>query len=223
MQKFGLNPNIGIGTEDVWDGGGTYTWQTSAQAVEIVSGSGSDTAAGDGARTVEVSGLDADYNPVSEVVTLNGATAVDLVNTYLRIFRAKVVTVGATGYNVGQITIRVDGAGDTMAIIPASEGQTSMALYTVKAGHTAYIFNIFTSASNNSTSGYYDFQLKVREPLGGFNVKYDIRQTADTGAFQRDFVAPIIAPEKSDILVIGTSSANNSRMIAAFDMIISNT
>ena len=221
VQKFGLNPLVGIGTEDVWDGGGTYVWQDAARSVEVLSSNTNDTAAGSGARTIEIQGLDADYNPLSEIVSLNGITAVDLTSQFLRIFRAKVLTVGSLGTNLGQLTVRVDAAGDTMAIITIGSGQTNMALYTVKAGHTAYIFNIFTSASNNSSSGYYDFEMRMRSLGGPFSVKYNIRQTAAMGAFTRDFISPIVAAEKTDIIVIGTSTANNSRMICGFDMILS--
>jgi hypothetical protein len=60
VHKFGYNPTIGVTDETIWSQGGVYVYPTTASTMYISSSSTADTAAGTGARTVTVSGLDAD-------------------------------------------------------------------------------------------------------------------------------------------------------------------
>ncbi|MCA8203185.1 hypothetical protein LGM71_19215 [Burkholderia sp. AU33545] len=64
---YGFNGAPAAGA-DVWVGQGAYPFQTSAQALEIISSSANDAAAGTGARTVMVQGLDANFNPIQRQV-----------------------------------------------------------------------------------------------------------------------------------------------------------
>src|SRR6516164_9440776 len=67
---LGHNPNIGAGAAaDVWVPGGNYNFLASAIQLELLSDNAADTVAGTGAITITVSGLDGNYNPISEVVT----------------------------------------------------------------------------------------------------------------------------------------------------------
>ena len=75
--KFGNNPSVGDSLETIWAEGGLYSYLTAATVLKVSSSSTDDTSAGTGARTVELSGLDADYNEISELVTLNGQTPVN--------------------------------------------------------------------------------------------------------------------------------------------------
>lgn len=74
---WGNNPDIDLGGPEVVDplGGTTIPWLSSATSLEIVSDSAADAAAGTGARTVSIDGLNANYSRVSQTVTLNGTTA----------------------------------------------------------------------------------------------------------------------------------------------------
>ena len=69
--KFGKNPDVGNTEETIWDAGGLYSWQSAAESLEILSSEVADAAAGTGARTVTVKGLDSNYELLSETVTLN--------------------------------------------------------------------------------------------------------------------------------------------------------
>src|SRR6266487_3343203 len=79
VASYGHTPSPNANT-DVWEGGIIYPFQSSATIMEILSSSASDTAAGTGARTYTVIGLDSNFNPISEIITLNGVTAVQTVN-----------------------------------------------------------------------------------------------------------------------------------------------
>ena len=142
--KFGFNSDIDNSLETVWAQGGLYSHPSSASTMTVSSSSTADTSAGTGARTVEIFGLDADYNEVSETITLNGQTAVTTTNTYLRMNRAIVRSAGSGEQNAGVIYV---GTGTVTAGVPANkyatiavgDNQTLMCVWTVPAGYSAYL------------------------------------------------------------------------------------
>ena len=71
--KFGENLDVDGSMETIWDGGGLYTYLTNAATVTVTSTDNDDAASGTGARTVTVEGLDANYNQVSETLTVGGS------------------------------------------------------------------------------------------------------------------------------------------------------
>ena len=61
--KFGHNAAVSDTEETIWSQGGLYAYPPGAQQMTLSSSSDDDTAnEGTGARTVEIQGLDADYN-----------------------------------------------------------------------------------------------------------------------------------------------------------------
>lgn len=151
---LGHNPDIGSGlAEDVWEGGGNYPLLTAASQLEVVSTSAADTAAGTGARTVLVSGLDANWLPISETVTLNGTTPVTTVNSYLRVNLFTTVTSGSGKVNAGDLTLRVVAAGSVQSVARAGYGFGRQAVYTVADNTSLFCgsfqFSVFTP--NNTT------------------------------------------------------------------------
>jgi len=138
---LGQNPDLDTGSmpEDLIPQGGVYTFQTSAQLVEILSSDADDDDGDTGARTVLVSGLDASYTEVSETATMDGTNAVALTQTFLRVNRLIVVTAGSSLSNEGTITLRVAGGGATMCVMAPLTGISHHGIYTVPNGHTFVI------------------------------------------------------------------------------------
>ena len=222
VNKFGNNPDIDSGTqEDVWDGGGSYPWQDTAQSLEILSsgtGSGNDTAAGTGARTVEIQGLDGDYNRQTETVTMNGTTPVTLANTYLRVFRMKVFTAGTGGANDATLICRVASGGDTQAQIQPEKNQTLMALYTIPANFQGKMFNYYASVARAQATAL-NIELYVRPPGETFQLKHKIGGQSDGNTLvQHNFEPYFTIPEKSDIVLRADVGANNTEVNGGFDM-----
>ena len=156
VSSLGTNPATAAGAS-FWYGTGAYPWIPSARTLEIVSSSANDSAAGTGARKVLVSGLDANFNPISETVTMNGTTAVPLVNTYLRVQQGISISAGSSQINLGTITIRDSGAGATRAVMPIALdgfgiGITSQTAYTVPAGFTLEIQSILLSINRTGAN-----------------------------------------------------------------------
>ena len=154
INKFGHNDSVVITGEDIWSGGGTYGfYPSSAQSMEIVSDNVNDTSAGTGARTVQVFGLDSNWDEIDETVTLNGTTAVSLVNNYIRVYRSIVLTAGSNETNLGNISVQISGGGTVGAYIAADDGQTQQAVYTIPNGKTGYFLKWYVGFDDNDKNG----------------------------------------------------------------------
>lgn len=200
--KFGVNPDNNGTLETVWSHSSLYVYPTTATVMKVSSTSADDTAAGTGARTMLVAGLDANYNEISETVTLNGQSAVLTTNSFLRVFRAYVVTAGSGGTAAGTLyvgdgTVTSGVPATVYAMIDVGDNQTNMAMWTVPAGYTLYIHRGTFSAASNNAAQYVLGKFMVR-PFGGvFRNAADI--TVNSNVFGYDFEIPLAVPEKSDI------------------------
>lgn len=209
VHKFGANFDIDQGTdpESVWSGGGVYPWASlsSAQTIYCLSTDAGDT------TTLTLQGLDANYDEISETVTLTGTSAVTTSNTFLRVFR---MTYDAT--NVGTITARtVSASGTVVAQIDAGYAQTLMAVYTVPAGFTAYLVALDATIDGTKTC-----QMLMYHRL--FGKPFRIAHIAESdGHYRYDFTAPLTVPEKTDIDIrINEVSGNDARVTANFDLVL---
>jgi hypothetical protein len=211
--KFGNNPDSNGTLETVWSHSSLYVYPTAATVMKVSSTSSNDTGTGSGAQTVLVAGLDADYNEASEIVTLTGQTPVLTTTVFIRVFRAYVVTAGVNNTAAGIIYI---GNGVVTAGVPAlvyaeiplGENQTLMAMWTVPAGYTFYMYRGSFSAASNNSAQYVLGKFMVR-PFGGvFRNAADV--TANSNVIQYDFEIPLAVPEKADIeaRVIALSGTN---------------
>jgi hypothetical protein len=216
--KFGNNPDCNGTLETVWSNSSLYVYPTSATVVKVSSTSADDTSAGTGARTVQVEGLDANYNEASEVITLNGQTPVLTTKIFIRVFRAFVITAGSGGTAAGTISV---GDGVVTAGVPAivyaeipfGENQTLMAMWTVPAGYTLYISRGTFSAASNNAAQYVLGKFMVR-PFGGvFRNVADI--TVNSNVFGYDFEVPLAVREKSDIEARSIALAGTNFYITA--------
>lgn len=211
--KFGFNADVDAAEETIWDGGGLYSYPASALAMTIVSSSASDAAAGTGARTVTVVGLNASYVEIAQTITLNGTTAVNIPTALLRVYRAFVVTAGSGNTAAGTLTIA--NAGTTYAQITLGDNQTLMAVYTVPAGYTLYLTSSNISAGTANANQYLTARL-VQRPFGG--VFRDISKlTLHDGTASFDgFIVPLRFPEKTDIEIRAIGSGTNNSVGGVF-------
>jgi len=214
IRKFGNNPDVGTTEEDLWDGGGTYPWQTAGVALEVISGSAQDGPGGTGALTVEVQGLDDDFALQTVEATLNGDSAVALTGTtWRRVFRVKVLTAGSGGKNVGAITVRVASAGAVQAVITAGRNQTLMAVYTVPAGKVGYLEEVYFGAASNKIV---EVALYVRPEGGVFNVKRVFH--VFRAPFQYTYPIPLPVAAKSDVVMRATAESAGDPVSAGFTL-----
>lgn len=152
---IGYNPSVSTTASNVWSGGATsYVQLTTGTALEVVSASANDAAAGTGARTVRVDGVDSSYVPFSETVTLNGVTPVALTNTsVIAINRATVLTAGSGLVNAGKIDVRaVSGAAVKSSIQALAETAniSSDFVFTIPASRYGLLRKIQVYARTNT-------------------------------------------------------------------------
>lgn len=219
--KFGNNSDINGTLETIWSQGGIYAYPAAATVMKVSSSDANDDAAGTGARTVTVFGLDVNYNEVSETVELDGQTEVLTTTQFIRVNRAFVVTAGSGGTAAGTIYV---GTGTVTAGVPATiyavitlgENQTTMALWTVPAGYTLYITGGTFSAASNNAAQYVLGKFVVR-PFGGvFRNAADI--TVNSNVFRYDWEIPLAIPEKTDIEARAIAlSGTNFYVTASFE------
>ncbi len=87
QHKFGRNNALNTSTlEDIWITGGTYTWPTEADVLNVFSDNvGDDNSGGAGARSIRIFGLDTDFFEINEIVTLAGSDTVVTSQSFRRV------------------------------------------------------------------------------------------------------------------------------------------
>jgi hypothetical protein len=216
---FGYNGDTDTSIETIWPYGGILPFPSAALQMKVSSDNANDTAAGTGARTVYVEGLDADHNVISEIVTLNGQTAVLTTQSFLHINNAYVATAGSLNSSAGSIYF---GTGVVTAGVPATVYDVILydynsritGSYTIPAGYTAYLEQGLFSAGQVSGSNAMTGRLMTRDLT-------DIRRTAavvtvNNGAADYAFEYPIAIPEKTTVEAQAVGAAANNACSSMF-------
>ena len=218
----GFNQNVDTQWVDI-SAGGAIAQSGAAIQLSVSSTSADDTATGTGARTIVILGLDADYNEIQEVVTLEGLTPVFTEQFFLRTNKATVLTAGSNGGSVGDIYI---GSGTVTDGVPATiyediifDFNTSLtASYTIPAGYTGYLtYGRFTAAQDIGTTS-----ITSRIRIVGPNT---IPLTVALAAFNNGIAElavpyPNAIPEKYRITAQAIGSANSNIASAYFQILL---
>lgn len=220
---FGYNPDVDTSEESVWPDGGTIPHPTSASVLKISSSSANDTSAGTGARTVFIEGLNGDYSVVSEIVILNGQTAVNTTNSYLYVNSFYVVTAGSGGENAGNINA---GTGTVTSGVPAvlydiiAVGYNSRTTghYCVPAGYTGYLIQGVFSAGQASGSTAVTGFLKQHGPDGILRV--GAVTTVNNSTADYLFEMPFQILEKNCIGATAIGSSANNAVSSYFNIVL---
>ena len=243
VNKFGeaLDCDSGIAT-DVWDGadGSTSTdiWvpPTAARVHAIVSTSdvdsdtGGSVAQGAGVRTIRLYGLtDWDTAESSEIVVMDGTTAVNTASSYVIIHRMKALTWGANGVNTGVITATAATDGTVTAAITTEashKNQTQMLIYGVPSTQKLRVKKFMASLvkSTGSTQRGDGEVLTMRDPgtNAGDNTAWTNKEnfllveaalpwTHDYKNIPKKFNGPCI------VKIQVTANSNDCKVIAAMD------
>jgi hypothetical protein len=208
VQKFGLNTAVGSSDfESVWDGNNIYTYPSSSGTATATS---SDTGS-DNNGTVEIQGLDSNYDLATETLTIGGSAS---TTSFIRVFRAVMKTANTGNTNVGTISITVSST--TVAQIRAGYGQTLMAIYTVPRKYNAYILQLDVGSSKDLEN---EIRLITKEIDNGnvWNTKAFI--TTRGGFSEKNYIVPIKITEKTDIEIVAKASATSS-VSAGFEFIL---
>jgi hypothetical protein len=237
INKFGRSTNVDNGVmTDIWDRANAtddddiWTAPTQARTHDIASSSTSDDGdpAGIGARTIRIYGLKTwdDAAETTEDITMDGTSNVATSNTYVIIYRMRVLTKGATNVNVGNITATAQTDGTVTAQINAGAGQTQMAVFGVPSTQKLYIFHLYGSVLRSAgASGAVDMSMLVNpEPdteLLNFNTRHTFGlSTTGTSAYSVLYNPPKIVTGPAIVKVQGVGTANDLDVSGGFDGII---
>lgn len=207
VQKFGYNSAVGTSFETIWDGNNTYTYPSSAGTATATS---SDTVS-DNTGTVEIQGLDSNYDLATETLTIGGAAG---TTSFIRVFRAFMKTANTGNSNVGTISITVSST--TVAQIRAGYGQTLMALYTIPRNTRGFIIQIDVGSSKDLEN---EIRIITKEISNGNVWRTRDFITTRGGFMQKHYTYPIVVEEKTDIEIVGKASAT-SAISAGFEFFL---
>jgi hypothetical protein len=206
IQKFGYNGSVGTSFETIWDGGGDYTFISSAGTATATS---SDT--DDNTGTVEIQGLDSNYDLATETLTIGGSAS---STSFIRVFRAKMVNANTGDANVGTITITVSST--TVAQIQPTYGQTLMSVYTIPRKYQAYLLQMDIGSSKDLENEII-LRIKGIDNGNSWNTRSFI--TTRGGFVEKNFAVPEIIGPKTDIEMRAKSSATSS-VSSGFELIL---
>jgi hypothetical protein len=190
-QIFGFNRTIETSYETVWNnGGGIYTFPTEALTMSCVSSSDLDT------MSILIQGLDANYEPLDDIVVLTGTTPVN----------SNAVVI-LSGNNVGNISLT--NGGTTYGYVEAAHGTEQAIVYSTPARHSLYVFTAqFTSGTVNPNK-YLTSRGVTRSSTGRI-----IRFWEST--FQQDvtfdLAVPFRVPPKTDFTIEAKSSSGTNEL-----------
>ena len=190
---FGYGANVSnAGYSNLWIDG-AYNFPTSATSMNVFSSSASDVGA-----NVLISGLNANYNPITEYVTLNGTSNVATSQQFLRVNSMQLVTP-PTGQitNIGTVTMK---NAANIAMIAPQVGRMENSWYTVPAGYSLYVrnINIFSGETKTgATPTWFYYRVKNHNNVTGMH--YTVLTTSFQNEYKVERTNPVRYIEKSDI------------------------
>jgi len=214
VNKFGQNAALNSSTyEDLWDGGGTYTYPTDGTApiTHIDSSSASDT------EDIEVQGLDINGTLTVQTITLTGTTIAALTTPLWRCFRLK---------NVGSVdlvgTAQAVNAADTViyAQIAIGNNQTLMALYTIPLGKTGALIRMQVSMDGTNRAVAASGRIRARAYGGVFQLKSTFGADSDGGSHTEEYPYPDTFAALTDIRADAIGSTNTISINCRFTILL---
>jgi len=191
--------------------------------MKVSSSSTDDAAAGTGARTVYVEGLDANHREISETVTLNGQTEVLTTQSFIHINDAYVATAGSGNSAAGDIYF---GTGTVTAGVPATVydlikfdyNRRITGSYTIPAGYTGHLVQgLFSAGQAGGSAQVVGRLLRV----GGDNIRRAVAiTTVNNGVADYTFEYPVPIPEKVTVEATAQSSSQNNEASSMFILVL---
>jgi len=230
--KFGYNEDVDTGTdpEPVFAFGGTgFTPLTTASTLTIVSSSDQDSdtggsvAQGTGARTIRVTGIDANRNKQEEDFIMDGTTSFASTSTWLGINRVVVLTSGTSNTNVGLITITATTGGSTQATLPIGGSVTQQLVFFNYANYVGLADWLQLSAKRfgAGTEPVVTFKGWVYSPLTG--TKYEVLREILNTTIETDRILvpsqPFVFTEQDVFWIEAETTRDDTSVTGRFSLI----
>jgi hypothetical protein len=203
VNVFGYQPLVDGTSICIWENTTPYLYPSAAVQMTMVS-----TSAADVGVVKLISGLNLNYEPISEILATNGTTPVVTTNYFLRINNVRTLSGNAVG------TVTLTNNGTTYAKILPGVGQTQMSQYTVPLGHTFYLTRVdaFSQVSGGSNN-YCTYNVQALLANG---TSYSVLQAPFTANYNARRIVPFPYAEKTSLQWRATVAAQT----AAVSMVI---
>ena len=207
VTKFGYSSSVGGTFQTIWDGNSTYIYPSSAGTATVTSTN----TASDNGGTVEIQGLDSNYDIATETLVIGGSAG---TKSFIRVFRAVMKTATTGNANVGTLSVIVSTV--TVAKITPEYGQTLMSVYTIPRNKRGYIVQLDVGSSKDLEN---EIRIIAKQITNGnvWNTKEFI--TTRGGFIQKNYIYPLKFDEKTDIEIVAKSSATSS-ISAGFELFL---
>jgi len=218
VHKFGAVPAMSLGTTGtIWDINDTlYPWSAfdTPGVLTIATVALNNTVStDDDGKSIVVIGLDENFNEIQETIAISGSSGTG-TQTFARVYRAYV------SGSVEHVTrIKVSRGATEVLRISIGQAQTLMAVYTVPNGYNGYLTQ---GQASIQSGGDATINMFVRYPGGTFRIGHSGEVVGTGGAYGYNFTSPIKLPPKTDIDIRASVRSNNSRVTAAFCIILIN-
>lgn len=214
VRRYGHNHDVGTSPETVSHIDALMYYPAVAEILMVRSDDADDDGdpAGTGAHTVWYQGLNNAYGLITDTITLNGTTAVPTNKPFLRVFKKRVLTAGASGHNEGTITTYGNDNASKIDAIYDGENESHSASFTVPAGQTLYILDLTISDSTLKAASV-DLYACPFEGLWYLKRPYSIV----SGATPIPLSLPLVFAEKTDVELRATAIAAGAVVNAGFD------
>jgi hypothetical protein len=223
--KFGENPDIDTASvpEDINSLGGIKLFPTAASTISLVSDSAQDAVSGTGLSSVNVIGLDANYDALEEVVTMTGATPVVTTGEFLRVNALEGLLAGSDQRATGNI-IATHSEGNIGEIL-LNHGHSLDVSYTVPAGHKLMIDRLKASLERTAAGAGAEIHFEIK--VFGTNTWKEVATVSISAAgssfVERDTDLWLPIAAKTDVRMhVSQVATNNTAISAAYDGLLVN-
>jgi hypothetical protein len=193
INVFGYSNTISnTGWVPAWEAN-AYSFPTNAATMNVYSSSASDAGA-----VVSISGLDANYNMISESVTLAGTSNVSTTKSFLRVNSMQLTSANSGQItNIGTVTLK---NAANVALIYPQVGRMQNSWYSVPNNYSLYVrnINIFSGETKTgATPTWFYYRVKNHNNITGMH--YDVLTTSFQQEYKVQRTNPVRYTQKSDI------------------------
>jgi hypothetical protein len=235
VDTWGRNATVGTTREPIISEtlAGVIWQPTAASTVRVkAGGDANDDAAGSGARTISVEGLDENYDLATDTLTTAGVSAsASSTVTFTRVHRAYVMTCGTYGgTNAAEIVIENSaGTADIITIDDhaGGSGQSLHCAYSVPKDTTVWLLGLYYYTDTTKTNEVHlttqDDISTVAAPFGSQRTLIDFEGVASSINFAPQAPSKVNKPGNTgplDIWVDGSVSSGTSAVSARMQLLL---
>ena len=231
VHKYGRNPAVPNGSWEPLTSTGILNFVTAAATVRIKAGNAADDAAGVGAQSIFINGInDSGVETTEEKATAGAAASTATTALFWRVFRAYVGDAGAyattattVGANTGVVTIENGTGGTDLLQIDAGAGQSEHCHYAIPAGKTAYFLGYQVTIDGKLAA---DVRIMTRSGLNDFTTPFSPKRerlylSGVLGSNSDGGGVPLFSlPEYSDIWIEANGGGAATAASANFELLL---